>query len=96
MVIKELHIGKYHIKLFENLKNKNIVGRSVYSISLEEKGKGVFLRSISDNKEQAKELYVAIIFFIIASHMKEKEYSLTELVKFAEGSLSEFSALRVF
>lgn len=85
MVIKELHIGKYHIKLFENLKNKNIVGRSVYSIGLEEKGKGVFLRGISDNKEQAKELYATIIFFIIASRMEEKEYSLTELVNFCGG-----------
>lgn len=90
MVIKELHIGKYHIKLFENLKNKNIVGRSVYSISLEEKGKGVFLRGISDNKEQAKELYFAIVFFIIiASRMEEKEYSLTELVNFVEGALAD-------
>lgn len=89
MVIKELHIGKYHIKLFENLKNKNVVGRSVYSIGLEEKGKATFQRDILGDKEQAKDLYVTIIVFIIASHMEEKEYSLKELVKFAEEALSD-------
>lgn len=43
------------IKLYEDLSNRNMIGRSVYSLSIE--GEGTYIRHIGDDKQEALQVF---------------------------------------
>ena len=79
MIIKQFQAGKFEVTLYENLENKNIVGRTIYRLSVQ--GKGTFVYDVSDEKTEALQAYERVIMYIVAGHLIGEERALHDIVK---------------
>ena len=80
MIIKQFQVGYFEVALYEYPENKNIVGRTIYRLSVQ--GKGTFIYDISDEKEEAVQTYEKIILYIVAGHLVDDERSLHDIVEY--------------
>lgn len=80
MIIKQFRVGDFEVELYEHLENKNIMGRTVYTIRVD--GKGTFIYDVSDEKDEAVQTYEKIILYIVAGHLVDDERSLNDIVEY--------------
>lgn len=80
MIIKQFQVGDFEVSLSEYPENKNIVGRTVYRLSVQ--GKGTFVYDVSDEKDEAIQTYEKIILYIVAGHLVDDERNLHDIVEY--------------
>ena len=79
MIIKQFKVGNFEVTLSEYMENKNIVGRTVYRLSVQ--GKGTFVYDVSDEKVEALKAYERVITYIVEGHLIGEERALHDIVK---------------
>lgn len=80
MILKQFKVGDFEVTLSEYPENKNIVGRTVYRLSVQ--GKGTFIYDVSDEKEEAVQTYEKVILYIVAGHLVDDEINLHDIVEY--------------
>ena len=53
------------VKLWEKLTNHNVIGRSVYTITIEDGEGGMYTKGLGDNKEKALIYFLDVIIDIV-------------------------------
>ena len=53
------------VKLWEKLANHNVIGRSVYTITIEDGEGGMYTKGLGDNKEKALIYFLDVIIDIV-------------------------------
>lgn len=53
------------VKLWEKLPNRNVVGRSVYTITIEDGEGGMYTKGLGDDKEKALIYFLDVIIDIV-------------------------------
>ena len=53
------------VKLWEKLSNHNIIGRSVYTITIEDSEGGMYTKGLGDDKEKALIYFLDVIIDIV-------------------------------
>lgn len=65
MELIKISINGLTVKLWEKLTNRNIIGRSIYTITIEDCEGGIYTKGLGDNKEKALNYFMDVIIDII-------------------------------
>ena len=80
MIIKQFQTGDFLVSLYECTENKNIVGRTVYTLGVQ--GKGTFIYNLTDEKDEAIKTYEKVIMYIVEGHFNDEERTLRDIVEY--------------
>lgn len=78
MKIKQFQVGDFEVTLYEYPENKKVMNRTAYTLRVQ--GKGTFIYNVSDEKEEAMQVYEKVVMYIVEGYLTGDERTLLDIV----------------
>lgn len=80
MIIEQFKAGDFEVTLYEYPENKKVMNRTAYTLRVQ--GKGTFIYNVSDEKEEAMQVYEKVVMYIVEGYLTDEERTLLDIVEY--------------